>query len=52
METIYLGQATTVGQLKDLLKNYDNDTSFGFRNQPMQDLYEVKDGDKTYIVFQ
>ena len=50
--TSKLGTPKTVGELKRLLTFYQDNIEFGFRNQPMQDLYEVKDGDKTYIVFQ
>jgi len=50
--TSKLGTPKTVGELKRILTFYDDNIEFGFRNQPMQDLYEVKDGDKTYIVFQ
>jgi len=47
-----LGIATTIGELKKLIKNYPDDTSFGFRNQPMQKLYEVKYGDDVFVTFQ
>ena len=50
--TSKLGTPKTVGELKRLLTFYQDNIEFGFRNQPMQDLYEVKDWDKTYIVFQ
>ena len=47
-----LGIATTIGELKELIKNYPDDTSFGFRNQPMQKLYEVKYDDDVFVTFQ
>lgn len=47
-----LGEARTVGELRQLLEKYPNETSFGFRNQPMQWLYEVKRKDSVGIVFQ
>ena len=47
-----LGIATTIGELKKLIKNYPDDTSFGFRNQPMQKLYEVKYDDIVFVTFQ
>jgi len=47
-----LGIATTIGELKELIKNYPDDTSFGFRNQPMQKLYEVKYDDIVFVTFQ
>jgi|SRR5690242_14094795 len=43
----------TVEELREALKDYPGETSFGFRNQPLQSLYEltlVKGGQK-YIVF-
>ena len=47
-----LGVATTIGELKKLIENYTDQTSFGFRNQPMQELHEVIYTDAVYIVFQ
>ncbi len=47
-----IGTAITVGGLRKLLKPYSDNTSFGFRNQPMQILYEVKSKKLVYIVFQ
>lgn len=46
-----LGKATTIGELRDLIKDYDDEHSFGFRNQPIQYLHELKIKDKTFIVF-
>ncbi len=37
-----LGQAQTIGHLKALIRTFDHDTAFGFRNQPMQSLYLIK----------
>jgi hypothetical protein len=50
---IHLGMPDTIGKLKDLIKNYPDNTSFGFRNQPMQNLFEVKynDEDEIFVVF-
>ena len=47
-----LGEATTVGELKQLLEGYSDDTSFGFRNQAMQGLYEVRYPDVVFVCFQ
>lgn len=47
-----LGTATTIGELRELIKNYPDETSFGFRNQAMQELHEVKYPDETFVVFQ
>ncbi len=47
-----LGEAMTVGELRELLNNYDDNTSFGFRNQPLQSLYEIRYGSEKYVVFQ
>lgn len=38
-----LGQASTVGELKRLLKDIPDDVSFCFLNQPMQTLYSSFD---------
>ncbi len=46
-----LGTPTTVGELKALLANYSDDTSFGFRNQPIQSLHEINYIDFTAVVF-
>lgn len=47
-----LGVATTIGELKKIIQNYPDETSFGFRNQPMQELHEVKYPDVVFVVFQ
>ena len=47
-----LGVATTIGELRKMIEIYPDDTSFGFRNQPMQELCEVKYSDVTFVVFQ
>lgn len=44
---IKLGKPTTVGELKKILEQYPDDTSFGFRNQPMQCLFQ----DEAFVVF-
>lgn len=51
-KTNYLGTAETIGQLKKIIKNYPDDTSFGFRNQSIQGLFEVNLIDEKFIVFQ
>lgn len=47
-----LGTAHTIGDLKKMIKDYPDDISFGFRNQLMQCLYEIKYPDQTFICFQ
>lgn len=47
-----LGIAQTIGELKKLIAEYPDETSFGFRNQPMQELYEVENKEETFVVFQ
>ena len=47
-----LGTARTVGQLRQLISKYPDATSFGFRNQPMQSLHEVRYSNGTCVVFQ
>jgi|GEM_PF-3618500 len=47
-----LGIVSTVGELMDILKQYPRATGFGFRNQPMQELHELKYTDAVYVVFQ
>lgn len=47
-----LGKPKTVGALIKLLKKYPKKTGFGFRNQPMQALNELKHGRKIFVVFQ
>lgn len=46
-----LGQPKTVGELKRLIENYNDDTPFGFRQQPMQDLVEEKIGYDIFVSF-
>lgn len=54
-KTTFLGVATTVGELRKLIEQYPDETSFGFRNQPMQALYEVDTScgqlNELYVVF-
>lgn len=47
-----LGKPNTTGALRKILKQYKSKTSFGFRNQPMQGLYEVRYPDAVFVVFQ
>ena len=47
-----LGTPRTIGELKEIINNYPNSTSFGFRNQPIQDLYILTIDDEDYIFFQ
>jgi len=44
-----IGAANTVGDLRKLLEPYGDEVGFGFRNQPMQSLFEI---DSKFIVFQ
>lgn len=37
-----IGTPRTIGELKKLIEKYPDNIEFGFRNQPMQDLCEVK----------
>ena len=46
-----LGVVKTIRELKEVIKDYPDETSFGFRNQPMQELYEVKYPDALFVVF-
>ncbi|MCW3784907.1 hypothetical protein [Plebeiibacterium sediminum] len=49
----HLGICTTIGELRTAIADYPAETSFGFRNQPMQHLHEVSYNDgKTFVVFQ
>lgn len=47
-----IGKATTVGELRKLLEGFSDDTSFGFRNQPLQVLHEVNNSNNIFICFQ
>jgi hypothetical protein len=47
-----IGIATTVGQLREMLKDCPDDMGFGFLNQPMQELYKFDSGGITAVVFQ
>jgi hypothetical protein len=49
--TRYLGEPTTVGELKKLIENYPDNTLFGFRHQVFQQLVEVKFPDTLCVVF-
>lgn len=49
---IPLGEAHTVGEFRKMLEGYSDDSKFGFRNQPMQSLFEVRYGESTYLLFQ
>lgn len=51
-EITELGKPTTIGELRELISKYPDDVSFGFRNQPMQGLIEVKYPDQIFVVFQ
>jgi hypothetical protein len=46
-----IGTASTIGELRDLIKDYSNETSFGFRNQPIQQLVEVDYSGEKFVVF-
>ena len=47
-----LAKVRTIGELKKAIENYQDDISFGFRNQPQQELHELKYGKNIYVVFQ
>lgn len=47
-----LGTPTTIVELKEIINKYPNTTSFGFRNQPIQSLFEVKIDNEVFICFQ
>lgn len=48
-----IGRPTTLGELREMTKDYPDEVGFGFRNQPMQSLFEVKyQGEAIYVVFQ
>jgi len=42
----------TDAQIRKIIKDYPDDTPFGFRNQPMQELHEIKHPDKIFVTFQ
>ena len=47
-----LGTPITIGELKELIKDYPDDTSFGFRNQPIQKLHEISYSGSKFVAFQ
>lgn len=47
-----LGKPETIGALRKLLEIYPDDMSFGFRNQPMQELLCIRHSESTCICFQ
>jgi hypothetical protein len=47
-----LGTPTTIGELKKIISEYDDHVSFGFRNQPIQSLFEIRVGETVFVVFQ
>lgn len=51
---ITLGEPTTIGELKKMIESYPDEMSFGFRNQPMQELIYIEhcDGDFKGVCFQ
>ena len=46
-----LGVVKTIRELKEVIKDYPDETSFGFRESIMQELYEVKYPDALFVVF-
>lgn len=48
----FLGEPTTIGELKQIISNYSDDTDFGFRNQPIQGLFDISFGDESFVAFQ
>lgn len=51
-ELLKLGTPKTVGELRAFLSGYADAAEFGFRNQPQQSLYMIRDGENTGLVFQ
>lgn len=49
---IELGTASTVGELRELINSYPNETIFGFRNQPQQILVELNYNNEIFVAFQ
>lgn len=47
-----LGTPVTIGELKKLINGYDDHVSFGFKNQPVQSLFEIRYGETVFVVFQ
>lgn len=47
-----IGQPVTVGELRKMLNDYPDDCSFGFRNQPMQELVESVYNNEKFVSFQ
>ena len=45
-----IGEPKTIGELRKFIEKYPDETSFGFRNQPMQELREINNGE--FIVFE
>lgn len=52
MNITNLGELSTVDELIKILSKYDKSTTIGFRNQPMQDLYEIKRDNEVFLCFQ
>jgi ribosomal protein S27AE len=46
-----LGMSSTIGDLRKAIEKYPDDTSFGFRNQPMQELFEINNSKQTFVLF-
>jgi len=46
-----IGTPATIGELREAIKNFPPETSFGFRNQPMQELNEVELENQKFVVF-
>ena len=47
-----LGIPTTLGELKQMIADYPDSTSFGFLNQPIQQLTEREINDQTFVSFE
>lgn len=52
MKTKKLGTPKTIKELKQMIKGVPGNSSFSFRNQPIQSLYIGTDKNETVIFFQ
>jgi len=49
--SVNLGTPKTVGELRKLLKKYDDNVTFKFKDQENQTLQEITSDENTFIVF-
>ena len=47
-----IGIPTTIGELKRMIADFPDETSFGFRNQPMQVLKQKNTDEGTFVFFE